>query len=346
MDKQARLISVEGNPAGLTFSLVDQVARHYQGVGLQRVRHVCLSGTKGASTWKMDGVFRLLLDLESGKSWSIIYKKTRYQPDQIPGLSKLTVAARSPEFLIYKQDIEVLATYLPAIYLCHREIPGQDYQYLMEDLANEYQKVSTLSTIKQTVLNMPKLHQTLQIWSKSFSDLHLMHFDQNFSRIFEGYARQTLEYLARNRQPQAQEILKNWTKLAQLLTNPELHPVHMLRPIHGDFNRSNIFSHRQIPLKMKVFDWEWCGIGPPHLDLAALLRTVDISFENEALHCFIRQHPGLNDQEHTRIYRRCQLERGLLKLYYLRSQGLHRGSTLQLGETLRHVQAAYQALAA
>jgi len=260
---------------------------------------VCLSDTKGTSTWKMDGVFRLLIDLEKGKSWSIIYKKIHYQPEQIPGLSKMTIAAHSPEFLIYKQEVEALIPYLPVIYLCHRE--GQDYQYLMEDLANDYQKVSTTSAIKQTVLELPNLYRSLQIWSRSLSSVRLMRFDQNFSRVFENYARQTLEYLARNRHFQAQEILQSWTKLAQRLTSPDLHPPHLLRPIHGDFNRSNIFSHRQTALKMKVIDWEWCGIGPPHLDLAALLRTVDVSFENEALNCFIRQHPGLNQQEHGSI---------------------------------------------
>jgi thiamine kinase-like enzyme len=74
--------------------------------------------------------------------------------------------------------------------------------------------------------------------------------------------------------------------------------------------------------QLKVVDWEWAGVGLPHADLAALVKSVRREAHPALLQVFAEKDRGLEAEQHWRLFHWCQLERRLLNATFLAKQQL------------------------
>lgn len=307
---------VKGPPGGVDLSTLNELCLDHLGESLRHVSHVHIS------YWKSFGAFRLLLQTERGRYWSLIYKNAIYDPTHIPALTGLPIRPGPPEYFIYSHRQGALAKYLPAVYLCLEVTPGRHYQYLLEDVMQEYRKVQYDSTdILNAAAELPALHRAMSEWSLVAGQDHLLRFDREFSTALLDYVRENLErYLQETANKAVSEICKLWPQIYELHQRQEFYDLQTICPIHGDYNTANIYIHVRDMRRIKVIDWEWAGLGVAHADLVSLLKRVDPETEQRALASFYKQVNGLSFDEHKRLYRWCQLERGLFDVAFLAKQ--------------------------
>jgi len=313
--RKAPPVPIEGVAEGITFETLNEVCLQYLGEPLVRVAHLHLSG------WKSAGSYRLLLWTEGGHQWRLIYKNAIYTMDQIPALAKLPVAPGPPEYLLYSNAGGTLIRYLPAVYLCSEVIPGRHYQYLLEDVGQEYRKDTRIEAVLRTVAALPVIHRALDEWSRTVDQDRLLRYGYEFSAAFQEYARETLERYARWTANEAvSEVCRLWPRVVEVYLREEFHDLQTSCPIHGDFNPANVLVHQEDPDQIKLVDWEWLGLGVPHADLASLLGGRDPEVEQRALAIFFEQDDQLSLDEHRRLYQWCKLERGLLNAAFCAAQ--------------------------
>lgn len=308
----------QGLPEGIHRGIIDQVCFDHLRASVKSIFHVQVSG------WKSYGAYRLLIETDTGMSWSLILKNEVYDSEHIPGLNGLPIIPGPPEYFVYKCAHDELSKYLPAVYVCHEIIPGKHYQYLLEDLIWTYRKL-WLSTedLLRASSELPALHRALNRWSAIAGYKGLLRFDDDFTVGLLDYARVHLtRYAQETGDETVTEVCGRWSEISEIYQSQEFREVPREFTIHGDYNRLNIYFHRKDKDRMKVVDWEWAGLGLPHTDLASLLKKVmSAEIEERALRLFTKDESGLSFEEHVRLYRWCQLGRGLLDGAYLAEQG-------------------------
>jgi Phosphotransferase enzyme family len=313
-----RIQRIEGPPTALSFDTLDALCRERGRGGLKRCAHLHLSG------WKSRGTYRLELDTETGTRWQVIFKDECYRPELIPALQGLPVSPGPPEAMLYRLRTAALARFLPQL-LWFREIePGCHFQYLLEDLAETHAilRPETADHIDAT-RGLLLIHKVLRgAFDAKYPD-GLIRYDRRYSERLLDYALGNLaDYRARTADVAVAALLARWRQVAQVHQRDEYYDDNLRVPIHGDYNNSNIHARLDNPSQLKVVDWEWGGVGLPHADLAALVKTVRREDHLMLLQLFVEEDRQLEPEQHQRLFHWCQLERRLLDAAFLARQQL------------------------
>lgn len=308
---------VDGLPDGLRIDELNNLAlKHLEELPSQ-VRHINLAG------WKTSGTYRVILRTNRGRFWSVIFKKTAYTLDEIPALSGLSVSPGRPEYSVYDSPSESLKAYLPEIYHCQELVPGVHYRYLMGDLRPRYRPVAELDDTLRVIAELPALHATLREWTTTPPTSELLQYDRDFSVSLLNYAHGSLERYVRSTNGESvRMVLDQWEQIADVYLESEFRELQSVGPVHGDCNRSNVHLLASGKDGIKLVDWEWMGVGVPHMDLVSLLKGMDPGAERQGLSRYAAENQDLSLEEHTQIYRWCELERGLLDGAFLANQVL------------------------
>lgn len=310
-----------GLPPGLDVSTVNDLCLEHLGEPLRRASYTHASG------WKALGAYGLLLRGAGGSTWRLIYKDAEYSSEQIPALGGLPLRPGPPEYLVYNQPHGPLADYLPTVYSCIEVVPGRHYRYLLEDLREEYQRLSTFTgaihaeNVVQAVRQLPTLYGALEACCAKASPAQMLDFGTEFSTGLLGYARRNLEQSGESSSDETvSRVLGRWAQLSEVYLRPGLHEDQSGQLIHGDCHTGHIYVRRDQPAQIKVIDWEWAGRGRPHYDLAALLESTKATIEEEALASYADQQGQISLAEHKLRYEWCQMQRGLLTAAFLARQ--------------------------
>jgi hypothetical protein len=216
-----------------------------------------------------------------------------------PGPAEYQVYAR--QVSCASQNSSPLSPYLPEVYAALEIVPGEHYQYMLEDLAPLYEKNSRPEWVLRASAALPALHEAMAQWQAQENEGGRRYaggaqvvgaasilYDASFTAGLAAYAGHILpSYCAQVPSPVASTFLSHWPVIHALLTAPhpprslaELHgetspggpSPAALSPVHGDFNITNLLFHKQDPSRIKIIDWEWSGLGSPYIDLACLLH--------------------------------------------------------------------------
>lgn len=303
--------AVKGVPEGLSMDKIGAISAERFGFVPSRVSHVKLS------SWKRTGSYRLLLNAGPGGSKSLIFKDADYSHGSIPALTGLPVRPGFSEFFIYSETEEPLAGYLPEVFLCEQVESELRYRYLLDDLSSRCRLDFTPEAHLRAARQLPELHRALRQWNRTHHSSRLPEYGKAYSEALLPYVREKLDaYAAATGNTAAQDLLSVWSEVESCLS--ESYPELPLTIIHGDYNISNIWVDRDG--KIKVVDWEWAGLGYPHMDLAALLKHSSEELESAALTAYIGLDGVFAPEEHYRVYRRCKLERVLLDAAFISVQ--------------------------
>jgi len=304
--RNGRKVAIEGLPDGITFETLNELCLHHLGEPLNHTSHVHLSG------WKSSGSYRLSLKTMRGRYLSLIFKDAIYNLEHLPALIGLPISPGPPEYLVYSNTQGALTKYLPAVYLSLEVVPGRHYQYLLEDIGEEYQQVSG-EAVLSVAAELPAIHQAIHDWSLSVNQDQLLRYEAEFSAGLLEYARTNLEgYGRKTNNKVVGELLDIWPRITHVHGAQEFRDLATIRPIHGDLNTSNILIHKKYRDRIILLDWEWAGFGAAHADLASLLKLATPEIENQVLAIFTQEDKRLSAVQHKRLYQWCRLERGLL----------------------------------
>jgi hypothetical protein len=316
--RPTRVERVEGLPTTLAFETLDALCREQGRGGLKRCVHVHLSG------WKSLGTYRLELDTNAGTGWRLIFKDECYRPEFIAALEGLPVSPGPPEAILYRNRAPVLSAFLPQLFWFREVEPGRHFQYLLEDLAPRHALLQpeTVDHIK-AARGLRRIHNALREAFAAEYPHGLIRYDRHYSERLLEYALGNLaEYGARTADGAVAALSGRWRELAAVHQRDEFYDADLRVPIHGDYNSSNIHAHRRNSNQLKVVDWEWAGIGLPHADLAALVKSAHREDHAVLLQVFVEEDPRLAPEQHRRLFRWCQLERRLLDAAFLAKQQL------------------------
>lgn len=323
--KRQKSERVEGIPSGIDFATLRDIGTNLFGTDFSSISPDNIS-YQHLSGWKEAAAYRLWIESKNGSCWRVIYKNAIYNLDQIPALENLPVLPGPPEFFIYKNSNRNIANYLPDVYLCNELVPKKHYQYLLEDLSGTYYGGNGKDKIQISAQELPTILYALNELSSSSVKEDFLIYDNEYSRKLDEYARNSLESYVRNSfSPDSciSKLLKLWPKISKMHLLNEFHEYQSLQLIHGDFNLANILLHRKSRSKIKIIDWEWAGIGYAHADLASLLKRAKPELEQLSLEKFAENNKDISLIEHKRLYKWCQLERGLLDASFLAVQQMN-----------------------
>jgi hypothetical protein len=329
-----RRTTKDGLPPGLEFSVLHAVVhRHFNAnpteVTYQRI-----------TNWRLSGAYRIFIKDTVGNRITLIYKNAVYSAEQTPGLRGFPSIPGGPEYSIYHLAREPLEKYLPCVYYHKQVIPGVHYQYLLEDLNQEYRRpISQTDKLKITSL-IPELHRSIAEWLHIPEQVNLLAYDLEYAKRLQNYVRVHFEkYLANHRDRRIEHILRHWPQMSELLQDEDYFTIQTPGPIHGDFRPLNIMVHRHDRERIKLVDWEWAGIGLAQNDLASLLWRVGPETERQALIIYANRVPNLTLQDHKWLYWRCRMERGLQEAAIIAAQMTGEPHTL-VGKAERELSAA------
>ncbi len=305
----------QGLPDGIDLKSISKLCLEYIGSPLKKISYEHLS------SWKHSGSYRLHIKTENNSRWNLIYKNAEYNLSDIPALTDFPVFPGPPEYSVYNNPQGSLAQYLPTVYLCSELVPSKHYMYLLEDLSHDYSIPSTNDEILKIALKLPLLHQSLSEWAQSSNNKLLLKYNVQFSELLQEYIIKKLtSYFEKTANNIVRKILELWSEISTIHSSKEFQELHDEHPIHGDFNSTNILIHNTNKNHIKIIDWEWAGLGVAHADLAALLKNKTHDIENIALESFSKTYNKLSYNEHRRLYKWCQLERGLIDAAFFAAQ--------------------------
>jgi hypothetical protein len=307
---------VEGLPSGVPLETLDALCREHLGGRVRSSSYLHLSA------WKPRGTYRLELTTDAGTRWQLIFKDERYSIKDIPALRTLPISPGPPEFAIYQMRQKTLSRFLPDLYWSREVERGHHFQYIMEDLGNDFERITTeRRDLTLAVEVLLQLQAALREALSHGGHRYLAVYDRQYSEDLLDYVLRNLEeYRAGKESPAIDELCRNWQRVVEVHQRDEFYRHRLAAPIHGDYNRSNVRVHAQDRTRVKVVDWEWAGIGVPHADLASLLKRVSPDHERAALEIFARGYGQLSAEEHLRLFRWCQLERRLLDAGFIARQ--------------------------
>ncbi|MHC5033580.1 MAG: phosphotransferase [Planctomycetota bacterium] len=308
-------IRTPGVPAGLTFEQVDRLCQEAFDEPLRQASYSKLS------SWKRTGAYRLWLSNGARAPRTLIFKDARFNLDDAPALDGLPVAPGPPEYSICRNVPGPLARYLPATYLCHEVIPGRHYRYVLEDVAKGRRFLESDDATLAQVRLLPGLHRAMADWSAMTPRAEWLEYGPEFSLGLQEYVMTHLtRYAEKTKDPVVRSFCEQFPQLADLHGRPEFHKICPRRPIHGDYNPWNLLVSDDAQESPKILDWEWAGLGVPHMDLASLLKVSPPELVEEALGLYVSQETGVALRQHRRLYHWCKLERGMLDAAFLAVQ--------------------------
>jgi len=311
---------IGGLPRGIPFETLDTLCRERGRGALQRCEYEHLSG------WKERGTYRLVLYTATGTSWRLIFKDECYWPELIPALKGLPVSPGPPEAVLYSTHHGALSRFLPQVFWFRELEPGRHFQYLLEDLAETHQRLRPeMPDHIEATRGLMQMHKLLRdAFATGYPD-GLIRYDRRFSeRLLEYAAGNLTDYDSRTSNDAVTALLDRWHDVISVHQRDEFYNEDLWVPIHGDYNMSNIHIYRGKHGQLKVVDWEWAGIGLPHADLAALVKSLRVEDHQTLLQMF-EDDSRLDVEQHRRLFHWCRLERRLLDVAFLAKQQLDSG---------------------
>jgi hypothetical protein len=294
-----------GPPPGLDPEIVAGVSRRVFGTGPAVVSHAPLYSYKGG------GVFRMWTD--GSPQRTLVYKDARLAPDAFPAIAGADGRPGLPEWDVLSSTGGALEGTHPAIYEAIEVEPGVHYRYLMEDLGWSYRPVTTRADVGAAIAGLPAIHTALARWADERGGYTAhVRCDSAAAPAILDHARKALE-LFQGAQPDdvVDTVLTAWNDVEKATTSvPEASAVRSML-IHGDFNRGNLFVNRKAPAELLAIDWEWMGVGPPHADLASILKWSPWAVQREEVRRFFADDDSLGHDEHWRAYLWCRVVRSL-----------------------------------
>jgi hypothetical protein len=298
---------IPGLPPGLSFASLNEACLLHLESPLQRAWYTPLSYWKSTCA-----TYRLLLQPARGRLWKLIFKDAYYQGSQA-ALAGLPVNPGPPEYAVYTHVQGAMARYLPNVVYFQELARGEHFQYLLEDLSDAYQKDSRPAGSLRAGLILPDLHEAMRQWLELAGPQNLLHYDEAYTQGLVEYAGRTLDQYCRQVDSSiVKGFCRRWPEIAGAYPDLDLDLFQATRPIHGDFNITNILFHKKEAGLIKILDWEWAGFGLPHADLASLLNAASEDLEKAVLEQYSTRVKNGSPQEHWRSYNWCKLQRGLL----------------------------------
>jgi len=311
----------EGCPEGLTVDILEPLASKRLGSKIKRVQHRHLSG------WKNSGAFKLVVTGRFRRSFSCVYKNALYSEGHIPALEGLPIFPGPPEYLVYRHAGLELQQYLPEIYFSREVVPGEHFQFLIEDLGASFTGAQDIERRTLFVCkDLPRIHENLARALDVKARVGLLSYDNTFSCQLLDYVGDDLQRLhARNASEKLGRLIESWPRFADVYRAAMswVYTEIPLKPIHGDLNITNILFHRTAPTAFKLIDWEWAGVGIPHSDLVSLLKGVPPAVEQEALRLYTESCGARTFLQDRYIYDWCKLQRGLFDAGFFAKQILN-----------------------
>jgi hypothetical protein len=297
---------INGLPAGLDFETVSKICATNFGEFLQGTSYVHVSG------WPQADIYRLHLATKSERVLQLIYKEVMFDEQHIPVLSNIKIVPGPPECAIFRSGSSQLLRYLPAVYLCDELTPRKHYRYIFEDLDSDYREPTSKDDLYLLTRQLPKIHLAFREWLESGGEDELIRYEGAFLESLHEFILGTIDTYVQTRGSEAvKKIQSSWKRITQLLNRKNFFEFIPMRPVHGDFNMANIRIHKENMDDIKLINWDWAGIGIPHADLAALLKSAPKHVEEEALDMFIRHIKGWTSEDQIMLYWSCKLERSL-----------------------------------
>ena len=329
-----KTVIVPGFPEGLEFDLLNKVCLDVLAEPLHNVSYAHLSG------WKPSGAFRVFLETRGNKHWTLIYKNAVYDSNHIPAISELPIRPGPPEYLVYSNCGGNLSKYLPRVYHFHEVQPNRHYQYLIEDLRNDYKVIRSLNDFLAAAEELPAIHDAISDWFKTVQADNLLSFDNKFFSALSVYINANLPpYLKQIRNGVSSAIMNALPEVIKFYESQEFYRTVKLGPIHGDYNFTNILIDQESSTKFKIIDWEWTGVGIQHADLASLLKPIKAEEEERAVRLFLKNKTELPIEAHLHLYHYCKLERGLFDAAFFAKQFFESENVSQIN-IHKHIQAA------
>jgi hypothetical protein len=285
------------------------------------------------SGWKRTGAYRLWLDTAGGPPRTVIFKNARFDPAAIPALNGLPALPGPPEYYVYHEANGPFDSYLPRVYLCEEVTKGRHYRYVLEDLARDRQACESHEAILAQAGLLPALHLAMERWWTGVSGAEWLDYGHEYSLALQEYVGAHMSsYAERSGDPVAVDFCERFSRIAAIHARREFHEICPRRPIHGDYNPWNLLIRDGGEEPPKVVDWEWAGLGVPHMDLASLLKPLPHELARQAVALFASHAEPLHLREHQRLYSWCKLERGMLDAAFLAVQHMEGrwGTRLQL----------------
>ncbi len=298
----------KGIPEALSLDTLNDVTRSCTG------DEPVSASYRHTSGWKSDGAFRIRVKLRNGSVWTFIFKVVTYDLERIPALEGLPIHPGTPEFWIYSTDSETLKDYLPDVYFCQKHADNVRFIYCLEDLWPRFSSVSCDADILHVSDSLSRMHGFISQALSPRVREHLINYDIDFSTKLFRYVIDALGHLDRYGESQEVEaFFGDWVGIEKLyLTNMELaYSEVQQRLIHGDSNLTNIFLGRSDRRSIRLIDWEWAGIGLPHMDLASALKNASPELEAQAIRAFSNGLSSKDIQIDRKTYYWCKLQRAL-----------------------------------
>ncbi|HEY5888115.1 MAG TPA: phosphotransferase [Acidimicrobiales bacterium] len=295
----------QGPPPGLDSDLVAGVSLQAFGRRPAAIRHAPLYSYKGG------GVFRVWTD--RSPHHTLVYKDARLAPEAFPAIAGLDGRPGLPEWDVLSSTGGALEGTHPAVYEAIEVEPGLHYRYVMEDLGWSYRQVTTRADVGAAIAALPALHTALARWaSERGGYTEHVRCDSMAAPAILDHARRALEVF-QQAQPDdvVGTVLAAWHDVEKAtMSVTEASAVRSML-IHGDFNRGNLFLTRDAPVVLQAIDWEWMGVGPPHADLASILKWSPWAVQREEVRRFFVDDDSLGHDEHWRAYLWCRVVRSL-----------------------------------
>lgn len=302
------LRSHTGLPAHLNRDLFEQACLHAFGAIPRHIRIAAIPSYKG------DGVTRMFLRFRSGRIRTIVLKDVRLSDKAFPAISGYEGGVGVPEWKVLSNVQEPLDQFLPKVLAAHELDPLNHYQYLMGDLSAGHIRAQVISDFRPLTNQLKHLQSALNSWAESTGYEATLHHDLTVADQFLSFARTSLmSFLeAYPASSVVETTLDRWDQIEETyLSLEEIGRVpHKL--VHGDFHHRNVYLSTTRPVQVRAVDWEWMGIGPPHIDLASMVKRLDEVSQRKVVQQFFDHDENLGHEAHWRIFLWARLNRSLL----------------------------------
>lgn len=260
------LTSSPGTPPGLTSDVLDDVVRDLFGIRTGIVRHAPMPG------YKFGGVYRVWVTSKRGRTKTLVFKRVSLLPEDYPAIASYPGTPGIPEWELLHEAYPQVSAVVPVVYRASRAEDEKYHQFLMEDLSWTHRPVLTESDVETVVSRLPAVHSALGDWSHAVGYQHRIDWSPASAGALLGWVEESLNmFLPFDSSGMAEETLRIWGRVIDAFTQVEAAASAPCRIVHGDFNRMNTFLEVD-GSGIRAVDWEWMGWGPPHIDLASVLK--------------------------------------------------------------------------
>ena len=313
-----RLSYRRGIPPGLDLEALRRIVRE---IAADEIRSISFRQMSG---WKKSGAYRLILRTGRGAKLSLVYKNALYSRDEIPALAGLPITPGLGEYIFFKHSMGEHAGFLPRVFSAEQSQGGRHYQYVMEDLTQNYRSFVGPQDRANLCLTLPDVHASFETLAVHPDARKLLRFDRDFAERLLAYSKKSLEA---NRVAQSgsaiDTLLNGWTNFASAF-RAGADAVYRSEPlilVHGDCNITNAMRHKTTG-GLKILDLEWAGWGMPHQDLVSALKGASKELEMRCLQDFSHRRGNGRLERDLNIYRFCGIQRALLDAGFIGMQTL------------------------